>query len=282
MQAQQPRPGVENFSEMYAERELLIDDVQNIIDRVLPTYSRDGYTTVEFSTIEDGDLILAAINEAPRPAITMFLAVTGISTTDLQEKFGFSNTYDIADRGDELPHKDFRAQKIAPYLAELLTEDLLADSVIEQTAYRWTVDHRRHHRKDFEAEVQSHLEQNGIPLLPDTQVEGAPDIAVPNNNDTMDVVGEIRSSNKQDWGTRLREFQSEVRDLASAHPNAEIVIVMEFAEEITDERHAEMNAELWEAVGDDLTALYTKDDLDELVVDCQRWASQLQQPIQAY
>jgi len=277
-----PRPGEGLFQEMYEDREVLLTSVNRIIEKVLPTYTRDGRTVVEFTSITDGDPILAAINEAPRPAITMFLAVTGLSTSQVESELEFHSTYDIADRGSELPHKDYRAKRLAPYLATRLTDDLLAETVRQQTVYRWTVDHRRHYRKDFEGEVQKYLERRGIPLLPDTEVKGAPDIAVPKNNDEMAIVGEIRSSNKQDLGTRVREFHSEVRDLASMHPDAKIVIVMEFPEEISDERYQEIVDGFWAEVGDDLTAIYTADELSELAVDCQRWAPQLQPPIQSY
>lgn len=282
MQDQQPRPGEDTFSELYEDREQLIRGVERIIEKVLPTHSREGHTTVEFSEITDGDPILAAINEAPRPAITMFLAVTGLSTSDVETELDFTSTYDIADRGRDLPHKDPRAKKLAPYFAERLTVDLNAETVIQQTTYRWTLDHRRHYRKSFEADVQTFLESHGIPLLPDTEVAGSPDIAVPHNNDDMAIVGEIRSSNKQDLGTRIREFHSEVRDLASMHPDAKIVIVLDFAEDISEDRYQDIKNGFWDAVGDDLTAIYTQDELDELVVDCQRWAPQLQRPIQSY
>jgi hypothetical protein len=268
---------------MYTERDELIRDVERIIEKVLPTHTRDGQTIVEFQEFnEDGDTVLAAINEAPRPAITMFLAVTGLSTGDVENTLGFSSTYDIADRGTGLSHKDDRAQKLAPYLTERLTVNLNAESVIQETTLRWTVDHRRHYRKDFEAEVQTFMKNNGIPLLPDTEVQGSPDIAVPENNDEMAIVGEIRSSNKQDLGTRVREFQSEVRDLASLHPDAKIVIVMEFPEEIPEERYNSIKTDFQENVGEHLTAIYTENELAELVVDCQSWSPQLQKPIQAY
>ncbi len=282
MQCSQPRPGEDEFPDLYEDRELLLRDVKRIIEKVLPTVTENGRTTVKFSEIEDGDTVLAAINEAPRPAITMFLAITGLSTSAVERDLDFTSTYDIADRGSELPHKDHRAKKLAPYLVERLTVDLLDESVIQQTIYRWTLDHRRHYRKDFEDEVQTYIEKRGIPLLPDTEVDGSPDIAVPKNNDDMAIVGEIRSSNKQDLGTRVREFHSEVRDLAALHPNAKIVIVIDFAEEIPEERYERIKDEFWEEVGDDLTAIYTQDELSELAVDCQTWAPQLQQPIQSY
>lgn len=282
MPDQQLRPGEDAFRDMYEDREPLIEGVERIIEKVLPTQTRDGLTIVKFTSIDDGDPILAAINEAPRPAITMFLAVTGLSTADVETALDFSSTYDIADRGSSLPHKDPRAKKLASYLVDRLEMDLTAETVIQQTTYRWTLDHRRHYRKDFEETVQKHLENNGIPLLPDTEVKGSPDIAVPNNSDDMAIVGEIRSSNKQDWGARVLEFQSEVRSLALEHPEAKIVIVMDFAEEIDESRYEGMKQDLWDAVGENLDGLYSQDELDELVVDCQRWASQLQQPIQAY
>lgn len=279
---QQPRPGEDAFESMYADREDLIHDVNRIIEKVLPTYTRDGREVVEFTAITDGDPVLAAINEAPRPALTMFLAVTGVSTSDVESALQFNNTYDIADTGSGLPHKDDRAKKLAPYLAARLTEDLMAETVIQQTTYRWTLDHRRHYRKNFEDEVQAQLRNNGVPLLPDTDVAGSPDIAIPRNNDEMAVVGEIRSSNKQDLGTRIREFQSEVRDLAALHPNAKIVIVLEFAEDIPEARYDRIKEDFWDTVGDNLTGLYTQDEIDELVVNCQHWTPNVQKPIQAY
>lgn len=282
MSAPHPQPGYEQFKEMYTDRDDVITGVHRVIDKVLPTHTRNGETVIEFTAITDGDPILAAINEAPRPALTMFLAVTGLSTNRLETELNFTSLYDIADRGDDLPHKDPRAQKIAPYIADRLTMDLMEETVVQQTTYRWTIDHRRHYRKDFEEQVRTHLINNGVPLLPDTEVRGAPDIAVPKNNDEMDVVGEIRSSNKQDLGTRVREFHSEVRDLAKQHPDAEIVIVLEFPEEITEERYERIKNGFWDAVGEHLTAIYTHTELHELTVDCQRWASQLQQPIQSY
>lgn len=277
-----PRHGESDFAELYEEREALLASVERIIEKVLPTRTVDGHEIVEFTEMKSGDPVLAAFNEAPRPAIAMFLAVTGVSTSDVETKLGFNDTYSIADNWTQLPHKNPRAKKLAPYLAEKLSEDLLAETVIQQTMYRWTLDHRRHHRKDFETRVQSFLTKNGIPLLPDTQVDGSPDIAVPHNNDDMAVVGEIRSSNKQDWGTRISEFYSEIRDLASLHPEAEIVVVMQFPEEITDERFERIKKGFDENVGEQLTRLYTAGELSRLVVDCQTWASQLQQPIQAY
>jgi len=283
MPDQQPRPGEAAFSEMYADREELIHDVQRIIDKVLPTYTRDEQTIIEFTAFdESGDTVLAAINEAARPAITMFLAVTGLSTNDVETTLDFSSTFDIADRGSGIPHKDDRAQRLAPYLTDRLTTDLHAETVIQQTTLRWTVDHRRHYRKDFEKEVQTHLQDKGIPLLPDTEVAGAPDIAVPENNDKMAVVGEIRSSNKQDLGTRVREFKSEIRHLAELHPDAKIVIVIEFAEEIPTERYESMKQDFEDSVGEQLSGIYSGTDIAKLAVDCQRWSPQLQKPIQSY
>lgn len=277
-----PQHGACDFESLYQQRAEVITNTNRIIDKVLPTRVVDGYQIIKFSEIKTGDPILAAFNEAPRAAITMFLAVTGVSTNDVETTLGFNDTYSIADNWTQLPHKNPRAQKLAPYLAEKLSEDLLTETVIQQTVYRWTLDHRRHHRKDFENEVQTFLKESGIPLLPDSKVDGSPDIAVPHNNDAMAVVGEIRSSNKQDWGTRISEFYSEIRDLASLHPDAEIVVVMEFPEEITTERYTEMKKGFGKNVGEQLTRLYTSEELSELVVDCQQWASQLQQPIQAY
>jgi len=256
-----PQYGEHDFESLYEERVELIADVERIIEKVLPTRTVDGYDIVEFTSITSGDPVLAAFNESPRPAITLFLAVTGVSTGDVETQLGFNDTYSIADNWTQLPHKNPRAQKLAPYLAEKLTEDLLVETVIQQTVYRWTLDHRRHHRKDFEKHVQSFLEKKGIPLLPDTQVEGSPDIAVPHNNDEMAIVGEIRTSNKQDWGTRISEFYSEIRDLALLHPDAEIVVVMQFPEEITSERFERIKQGFDENVGDQLTRLYTADEL---------------------
>jgi predicted nucleotidyltransferase len=283
MLSMQPCPGKSTFSDMYAERKDLLSAINRVIDHALPTRTEDGRVIVEFSNLErDGDRVLGAINESPRPAIAMFLAVTGYSTNDVETKLNFYNTYDIADTGSGLAHKDHRAKRLSRLLASKLNQDLLKETVVAQTTFRWTLDHRRHYRSDFEADVQDHLKNGGVPLLPDHEVEGSPDIAIPRNNDDFAVIGEIRSSNKQDWGARIAEFQSEVRDHAATHPGAKIVIVVEFAESVSPERYARMKTRLREQVGGQLDRLYTHEELDSLLMDCQLWTPQIQQPLHIY
>lgn len=277
-----PRPGVNTFEELYEDRENLLVKVNQVIDNALPTVTKGGLEIVEFKEINTVDTILGAFNEAPRPAITMFLAITGMSTSDVENKMSFSNTYGIADTGSELPHKDYRARPLAKLLLNHLTTNLLRETVLQQTTHRWTLDHRRHYRKEFEDEVLSELEQNGIPLLPDSQVNGSPDIAVPKNNDEMAIVGEIRKSNKQDIGARIDEFKSEIRHHSSEHPNAKLIVVLQLAEKVSERREKELLFELEDSIGHLLDGLYTDDDFHALVTDCQKWTPQTQPPLQQF
>lgn len=279
-----PQPGGEDFEDLYTDREELTRQVEEVVEKALPTTQRGTVEMVLFeSDVNQEDVILSALNESPRAAITMFLAVTGLSTNDVETALGFSNLYAIADTGDELPHKDFRSQRFAPYILDYLTVDMLRETVVQQTVHRWTLDHRRHYRKEFENEVLTKLEQSGVPLLPDSQVVGQPDIAVPKNNDEMAIVGEIRTTNKQDVGNRIGEFKSEIHDLTEElHVNAKCVIVLKVEEEITPSREKELIQDLQNSVGHLVSGIYTDDELVDLVIDCQTWAPQTQPPLQQF
>lgn len=266
------------FEKFYETRDEVINAVETVIYDSLPVHSINGTDIIEFSSVNVDD-ILTALNTDARPAIAMFLAVTGRSTADVESSTGISTTYNIADTGSELPHRDHRAKPFATHIEEFLIADLPVETVLMQTRYRWELDHRRHYRKGYEKRVLDTLRDAGIPLLPDSQVAGSPDIAVPNNDDSMAIVGEIRSSNKQDWGTRIREFKSEVRDHATEHPNARIVIVLEFPEAVSDSRRREIIGTLGESVGESLDGIYTSEDLDRLVQDLREWAPNVQETL---
>lgn len=277
-----PRPGQNEFAALYDDRNELLHAVKQVIDNTLPTERVGEREIVLFSEIDSADSILAAINESPRPALTMFLAVTGLSKGDVHKQLGFRGVYGIADTGDYLPHKDDRAQELAPLLVKHLSVDLVKETVLQQTAHRWTLDHRRHYRKTFEQEVKNTLLEAGIPLLPNRAVEENPDIAVPDTNSSVCIVGEIRRTNKQDRGNRIREFESEMRSHAETHPTAETVIVFEIAEELPQHKLNRNVANIKQELEDTVSGVYTRNELNNLVSDCRRWTSQIQPRIQQF
>lgn len=282
MSAEYPRPGEEKFKEMYEDRAHIISELNTLIDERFPTSVEGRTEYIEFSEKVDKDTILSAMNRNPKLTIRMCLAVSGLSISQLENRLDISNVYGIGEQSTGLNHTDDRAQQIAPLLADQLSTDLATEVVKNQTVYTWTVNHRRHYRKKFEDIIQEKIKEHNIPLVSDSKVDGSPDIAIPNPDDSMAIVGEIRTTNKQDIGARIREFESEIRNLNTLHPNAKVIVVLKTEEEITKTRKDRIESNLFESIGDELTQFYWDENIDKLLTDCQQWTPQTQETLDTY
>ncbi|WP_302083758.1 hypothetical protein [Salinibaculum rarum] len=275
-----PSPGRSQFPALYKDRDTTLAAVNHIITTFFPTIKQEAHTVVAFSELDDdGVTVLNALRREPRATLDMLLAVSGLSKEDITHDLNIASIYTIEDTSSI--HTDDRATAFAPYITDRLTTDLTKQTVLSETAAKFIRDQRRHYRGKFEEETLDFLADAGLPLRPDTEVAGQPDIAIPGDGN-MAIVGEIKTGNKQDWGTRVRELRSQFEQHSKTHPEAKLILVCEFDEPVGDDRITDIKDEFKHRLGDLLDGFYTTDDFDRLRDECTMWAPQHQETISTY
>lgn len=247
-----PISHLDYIDEFQSERENLVESVAAVIDAYFPIDDGGYRPIVQFGSMESNDIdrILGAFNYDAEATLQLLAGVTGVAIKTAQRRVGVSGLHDIADL-EGLAHKNERVKKAARFYLSHLDVSLPLSAVLQTVEFRWTVEYRRVYRQDFESKVLSELEARGIPVVSGDSYPCRPDIAVPDLNDDLVVVGEIRKIGAGKLHTRFSEFESEVITLGRRYPDASIVLIFDSFEDLEVDDYQKYIDGLYDALPDD-------------------------------
>jgi hypothetical protein len=277
-----PTSAVDYSEPFEKKRTQLIGDVVRVLDRHFPIEAEGEEPIVKFDRIgsDQDDRLYAAFNDFPEATLQLLAGVCGVPLVTVQREVGVGGFYDIADL-DGLIHTNPRVRKTADYYCGQLPGSLPLSAVLQTVQYRWTVEYRRVYRQEFEQDLLSLLERQGIPVVSGSGFAGKPDVAIPDIGGDLAVVGEVRKMGRNEIHHRFDEFESEIESLNKKHPDASIVVVFDFFGDVGSGYYGDYVERLYENAPDsaDIEGVYHFDESDQLVSDlksvCPVFQSQL-------
>lgn len=261
----------------------LEEGVKEIINKHYPTEKNSEDPIVCFNEIDETtpDTLYASFITDPEATLQLLAAVTGIPIKTAGRECDIPSLHTVAEC-DILPHKDSRVSNVVPFYQNHLPEKLPLSAILQTVTYRWIDEYRRSRRQNFESNILTELEQNGIPTISGNQLEGKPDIAIPDETDAPTIVGEVRIMSYDQIKIRFDEFKTEVNTLANIYPNANIVVVFGCFEELSMDKYIDHIQKLKHQTPDRLHDVYYQTQLDKLVTDLKEIAPVTQASLSSY
>lgn len=261
-----PKPDEDSLPELFDLLDKTVNDVERVLRKHFEIEEQDGHEVILFSEAEVKDYH-NTICEETDAMVPFYMKLTGLTRRVFARKYGIDGVDRVKTLSDEGVRESEKTHALADAAHTLMPEEMYLETALYTFYKMWEVNQRRNIRRQYEDVILERLRDKGYPAVKDETLDGKPDIAIPENG-PLEVLGEVRSIDIDDFQKRAKNFKDEAREAQQNYPGTRFVVVAEMPEHQLERRREGLRETILEG---EIDLVVFQDEMDELFDTLDEW-----------